>query len=474
MISKEKRLFFFGKAAKGILIALLVPLAVSAQSTTSAATDSSASAEIQFPADVVNCFDYYHFGSVQAHLTSPVTGTVTGTPITFSGTLENSNPYPIVDGAFYVKIFRSRDDNDSNGPDVVDQFLVKGDIVIPGNGSVPVSFTWDVPAHARAGDYKMATFFTTSRKFNLLGLSFTDDVIGNSVPFSVTSETAEQVYFDKSGVNVNDQPYHFASYLPREDEKAPITVRARIVNSSKVDEKATLHWQVNQWDAQLPENVLQVESSEVTVPAHGSKDVSITVKDAKYPVYLVVGTLAWKDTKSVIGVRFMRNTIDRPRINFPGILKYPLVAGEPNTLFSCIHNTGTSNVIEGSKLDIVLSDLNGKEIHSYTYSGPVSGAMMGVADHFSLEKTYDSFKLDARLYRNDVTIDEAHLVYDCSKLKNGECEAFRKPQPVASFTDFLKQYLGSGGFLIAALIVLVLLAAIFSMLRKSNGSNSTI
>src|ERR1700740_2507725 len=53
-----------------------------------------------------NCFDYYHFGSVQAHISASVKGTVTGVPITFTGTLDNANPYPIVDGTLIVKIFR--------------------------------------------------------------------------------------------------------------------------------------------------------------------------------------------------------------------------------------------------------------------------------------------------------------------------------------------------------------------------------
>ena len=102
---------------------------------------------IQMPTNTVSCFDYYTFGSVQANLTAPVTSAVSGTAITFSGTIKNNNPYPIVDGSLYVKVFKSRgSQNDGNGPDVVDQFVAMGDITIPANGSIPASYAWNVPS----------------------------------------------------------------------------------------------------------------------------------------------------------------------------------------------------------------------------------------------------------------------------------------------------------------------------------------
>jgi hypothetical protein len=154
-----------------------VPDATASTSNQTAAADNAAV-----------CPDYYTFDSVQANLSTPITSVVSGTAITFSGTLQNKNPYPIVSGGLYVKIFKSRSASDANGPDVVDQFQVKDGIVIPGNGSVPISFSWQVPSYAESGDYSLATCFTNADKFNLLGLSFTDDVVGNTVPFTVSGD----------------------------------------------------------------------------------------------------------------------------------------------------------------------------------------------------------------------------------------------------------------------------------------------
>ncbi|OGG58378.1 hypothetical protein A2765_05515 [Candidatus Kaiserbacteria bacterium RIFCSPHIGHO2_01_FULL_56_24] len=415
------------------------------------------------PANTVSCFDYYTFGSVQAKLSSSVGSTVSGTAITFSGQLVNGNPYPIVDGALYVKIFKTRGTtNDGNGPDVVDQFFVKGDIVIPAKSSAPISFQWRVPSYAQSGDYQLATFVTASRKFNLLGLSFTDDVVGNTVPFKVNGEQQGAVRFDKAGVTIENDAYHFASFPPREDGQKPVTLTAKVRNTTDAAQSATVSWVVYQWDAQLRENAVQEESKQVTVPADSSSDVTITVTDSKYPVYLVVGTLKWKDTQSVIGARFVREGVDRTRINFPGVISFPLNAGQENTLFSCLHNSGESPVVTGGKLELALTDASGNLIHQYTYSGDVTGAMMGVAEKFIPQKDYDYFVLDARLYQGDQFIDEAHLVYDCQTIDPSLC----KPHVEPTFLDSITGSIRNIAVIVIGVIILIVVLWIYRRISR--------
>lgn len=411
------------------------------------------------PANAVSCFDYYEFGSVQARLTAPVTGTVSGAPITFTGMLVNDNPYPIVDGALYVKVFYVDEAGNGNGPDVVDQFFVKGDIAIPANGSVPVSFSWKVPAYAQTGNYQLATFFTASRKFNLLGLSFTDDVVGNTVSFSVSGEQTGIVKFDKSSVTVDEEPYLFAAFPPRMDAALPVTVAAKVQNTSGAAQSASVAWRVYQWDAQLRENVVQEETAQVTVSAGGSADVSITVRDTNYPVYLVVGTIIWQDTQSVIGARFVRQGVDRTRINFPGVMSFPLIAGQQNTLFSCLHNSGESEVVSDGSLDLVLSDRSGNVIHQYNYDGDVTGDMMGIASQFIPKETYDYFTLSARLFHGDQFVDEANLVYDCEVIDPSLCSS-KAERNTGIFTSLQS-------LIAIALSVIILIAALWMYRRIS-------
>lgn len=415
-------------------IVLLAPLGFVAAESIIAPENIPASVPTEAPTNTTSCFDYYNFGSVQANLNAEIANTVSGVPITFMGTLENANPYPIVDGSLYVKVFKTRSGvNDGNGHDVVDQFFVKSDIVIPAKSSVPITFQWHAPSYAQSGDYQLAAFFTTSRKFNLLGLSFTDDVVGNTVSFKMRGEQNGIVKFDKAGVTVNGNPYYFAASPPRTDASSPVVVSGKVRNTTDTVQTATVRWSVYQWDAQLRENVVQEESKEITVPAGGSANVAVTVQDTKYPVYYVVGTLVWQDTQSIIGARFVREGRDRARINFPGVMSFPLVAGQENTLFSCLHNSGSSGVLPNGNLHLTLADRDGNTIQEYKYSGDITSQMMGLASQFTPKKNYDYFTLSARLYNGETFVDEANLVFDCQAIDPSLCSG--KAQTISSVGD---------------------------------------
>lgn len=434
--------------------------------------DFSTPSSADRPAGAVSCFDYYEFDSVQTDLSTLLESVPSGTDVEFSGVIRNENAYPIVDGALYVKVFRVRgDQNDGNGPDVVDQFLVKGDLSIPARASVPVSFSWRVPAHARSGSYELATFFTTSRKFNLHGLSFTDDIVGETTPFSVVGVREEGVGFDKTSVSVGDEPYLFAAFPPRMPARSPVLVSASVTNDTDEAQRVSVAWTIYQWDAQLRENVVHEERTEVTVPARSAVPVSVTIADARFPVYLAVGELRWLDTRSFIGVRFVREGVDRARINFPGIATFPLVAGAETTLFSCLHNSGETPSIADGRLELTLSDMSGAVIREYVYGGDITADMMGVADTFVPGRSYDRFMLDARLYQGNEFVDEAHLVYDCQAIDPTTClpaSALTSDLDIARLVD-PRMIIPVG----AGALVLVLVGIAYAMTRSRRAAPPT-
>ncbi|PIR82820.1 hypothetical protein COU20_00635 [Candidatus Kaiserbacteria bacterium CG10_big_fil_rev_8_21_14_0_10_59_10] len=375
-------------------------------------------------AGIVSCFDYYTFGSVQVHATANVSTAVSGTPVTFVGEIVNDNPYPIVDGALYVKIFRMRDEPDAvaaNGPDVVDQFFVRDNIALPAHGTLPIVFSWDIPSFAQSGEYAAAAFFTTSKKYNLLGLSFTDDVVGNQMPFLVMGERNTTVKFDKDSVRVNGNAYLFAAFPPRADSSSPVVITASVRNDTGEGATVPVTWRLYQWDAQRNENLIDTFQTTVTVPAGGSAPVSFVADDVQYPVYLAIGTVQWRNTESIINVRFVREGVDRTRINFPGITSFPLRKGEQTTLFSCLHGSGESALVPDGRLELRLTDETGREIHSHTYTGGVTGAMMGIASAFTPRRDYNVVHLNARLYQGNQLVDDARLVYDCNEIDPSLC-----------------------------------------------------
>jgi hypothetical protein len=416
------------------------------------------------PANTVNCFDNYHFGSVQVDVNPSVQSAVSGTPITFSGTIKNANTYPIVDGSVYVKIFKERGDGskDSNGPDVVDQFYAVDGISLPAGGSKPVQFSWNVPSYAISGSYKVATFFTVSHKFNLLGLPFTDDVVGNTADFKISSEQKGTVGFDKTSVTIDGQLCHFAAFPPQEDPSAPVTVEATLTNTTGKNVTVPVTWTLNWWSGNDASNVLSTRTDQVTIPPGAQKTVSFTANDANYPVYLLTGVVKWDDSSSIINVRFVRTGKDRLRINFPAVTSFPLTSGTPTTLFSCLHNAGESPAVSGSRVVLSLLDQGGKTIHSYTYSGDVTGAMMGVADEFSPKSTYDVFTLNAKLYQGDNLVDQSNVTYDCQQIDPSLC---LNPRNAGSSNAVMQLF----GWLVA-IIIIVGLIYLVQLMRRGRGT----
>src|SRR3989344_2541648 len=159
------RKFAFVAAASLILVLWLVPNYSRAQ------VENAPLENAPPPIGTVNCFDYYTFGSVQVNVTANVKSAVSGIPVTFSGTISNDNPYPLVAGACFVKIFRFTDDaseQNVNGPDVVDQFFVREGIALPPHSEFPIAFSWDIQSYAMTGEYRLFWFFFARAKNKFL------------------------------------------------------------------------------------------------------------------------------------------------------------------------------------------------------------------------------------------------------------------------------------------------------------------
>ena len=408
-------------------------------------------AGLNFPDGAVDCFQYYHFGSVQTNITAESFYVNAGADMKFSGTISNQNDYPIVSGALYVKIFSSRGtEKDPNGPDVVDQFIAADNIVIPAQGKVPVSFSWKVPASLKSGDYKIASFFIVDKKFNLLGLSFTDDVIGNAFNFQVSGKDAI-VRFDKAGVTINKEQYFFATYPPRIPSKDEAVVLAKIDNSTNSDETVDVVWKLYKWDSIDPANFIRTVATSSAVKAKSSSKIEITIPEADEPVYYLVGELTYKDSKSIIGVRFVRPEVDKTRLNFPSILDFPIKKGSASTMFACVHNSGTSQSVPDGKLVLKITDSSGKTVNEYTYQGPITGEMMAVKKDFISKSNLDHFFLTAQLWQSDKLVDQAKIEYDCNKIDQNLCSSSSSP--------FIIIVLGAIALLIVCGIVVLLIRA---------------
>ncbi|MFA6554324.1 MAG: hypothetical protein WCS89_02335 [Candidatus Paceibacterota bacterium] len=396
------------------------PKEIEAESSSLASTSVYQEAVI-VPKDSVNCFDYYRFGSVQTDIVASSPNAVSGMIMQFSGAIRNNNDYPVVGGTLYVKIFKVKGvEKDVNGPDVIDQFVAMDNIVIPAKSSIQTSFSWPVPLYVRGGDYRIASFFVTDKKFNLLGLSFTDDVVGNSYDFKI-SNVDSSVYFDKSAVFINDRAFAFAAFPPRIEDKDSANVSVVVANTTNKDETVEVKWNLYRWDAMSSDNFIRATSTKVFVKAKSFTKTSLVVPDKEFPVYYLVTELKYRDTRSILNIRFVRSGVDRIRLNFPSVMQFPIIKGATSTMFSCLHNSGTAHVVQNGKLTLEVKDKEGKIVDIYTYEGGVTGSMMALKKDFISKDNLDKFSLTATLWQAGKLVDKSTIVYDCNIIDPTKC-----------------------------------------------------
>lgn len=409
------------------------PISQSAVNSAPGSADTISSAEssifsdpaISEPAGNAQCFDYYQFGSVITDISSTLPSTVDGATMTFVGTMTNQNPYPLTGLDLYVKIFRKQSkeaDALNNAHHLVAQFVAVDNISITAKGEREFSFDWLVPPGTIPGDYMIATYAMTNEAYNLSGLSFTDDVTGASAQFKIDGEDAGSFAFDKNKVKMNDTEFRFASMIPTFAKDETVTITVPYVNNTKSDKEVEVLWKQYNWDGLNEQALLNVKSETFTVPAGKSKLISYSATEYKGAVTYIVADAESDGVHSILDMRFARIGVEQARINFPSITSFPLVAGQPNSLFSCLHVAGP-DTLSGATLDLTLTDKNGAVITQNKYEGNVTSAMMGVKYDFTPTANYDQVTLTATLERNGVVEDIGKVTYDCQAIDASLCLA---------------------------------------------------
>ncbi|MCX6722363.1 MAG: hypothetical protein NTY04_04255, partial [Candidatus Staskawiczbacteria bacterium] len=265
--------------------------------------------------------------------------------------------------------------------------------------------------------------------------SFTNDAIGNAFNFRIAGakSASQNVQFDNSGVAISGKPlsktgvsmastaYSFTAYPPRMTVQDVAIISAKINNSTDKDQTVDINWSLYKWDGIDPANLIRTEKAKSTIKSNSSNTVQFNVPENTEPVYYVTGVLTYKDSKSIIDVRFIRPEIDKIKLNFPSITSFPIKNSADSTMFSCLYNSGTSSSVQGGKLVLKITDSIGNTVSQYTYQGAVTGNMMAVKKDFKSKNNLDHFFLSAQLFQSDKLVDQSTTEYDCKKIDPKLC-----------------------------------------------------
>jgi hypothetical protein len=418
--------------------------------------------------EAVDCFDYYKFGSVKVPIQGETSSVVPGQNLLISGLIINENPYPVVDGSVFVKVFRLNSDKELNyyhGGNLVDKFFAVEKVQVDANATKKLNFYWKVPTNALPGDYEIAVFFMVSKKFNLLGLPFTDDVIGNKFRFAVKSDNTG-VYLDKNSVKLNGENHKFIKFPPKFGKNEDIKVESFLVNETDKNAEVIVKWKLYSWDSTSKDNLIYEKIEKIRLAPLSKLKLVHLINDKSNPVNVLSLEAQYLDTYSILEIRFVREELKNARINFVSFDKFPIDANKQGGVFACIHSTGSDEFIENGRFEMLVYDYDGKKIGELSYSGKITGDIMGFKSEIVQEKRISVAKILANLYVNEKLVDTANLNYDCSEINPEKCVLPKKKEPlgkVVTEKDYTKI------ILFAVLAIVSIIGLVFLVFKKFKG-----
>jgi len=401
------------------------------------------------PEEARNCFDYYTFQSVQVSVGADNDVYTTGDTIRFSGEIINKNANPVFDGNVFARVRKLNDNYITEGHHVIDEFIALEGVALAENDSIDVAFEWRAPENATGGQYKVDFYFSVGKKFNLGGLPFTNEVIISSAPFSIKNEQdSGEIIFDRSKTMVNESAYNHIGEWPYVDPAGIVNIVQPLLNTGGEAKEVNVTYELYFWDSLIEEDLIQSSSEVVMVSANSSEDLEYTISEMNDSVYYLKITAEAEGRKSIVNIR-MTSDQEHPRLNYPGLTKFPLVAGDSATLFTCFHNS--SNALAEGVVDVVAIDDVGKEIATTTYEGIIAPSMMVIARDFVSDKDYEYIKIVARILgENGRVIDSYEVEYNCEDI--GKCKPTETAEDSRRGMAFV--WIGSGLLLLFGILLI--------------------
>lgn len=419
--------------------------------------------------DVIDCFDteYYRYNSVQIGVDPFATKVFPGESIGFAGFLENKRTHPVANGLLFVKIFRVQDklSTQSQGYDVVDQFVVKRNISIPAASSTPVKFGWRPSKNTPSGIYRVAMYFSQNETMDISGLNFTDDITGNVTDIEVVTSGSSQdtVAFEKTAVTVDGKQYFFARPPIQINSEKDVIVTTKINNPTKQKKSVTITYDASTWGPLVKPKASYTKK--IVLQPQSSQTISQTIPYLQaFVTFVTIRAVTDNEDTSLLNVRYLYNKSDEARFFSVGLDTFPVQTGDKVTMYSCYHAlTDKGFKKEESTVSLKAVDREGNEIAS-TENGAViqSVPRNGSKAVFLATKNYDYIKLIAALSTTGASSsDEQVVIYDCA-----ESQCVQNKNTFSQQQTFLKRHVTNQLLKVYFLIGIGLLFTIFFLLRK--------
>lgn len=423
--------------------------------------------------EIASCFDYYKFGSINVSLSPDFESyESSGLPMIIRGSIKNDNKYPVTGLTIKARVIKNIPSPDYMRAEnmILDEFDIVKDISIDGNKEFEVSTAYALPLNAPSGEYQILFYAVEQDRFNLAGLSFTNDIIASKFDFTVKGKNPNFTYLDQTKITVGGQPHNVMAFVTKHEPTANIPVNIPLNNPTSEDKEIQVTYSLYSWDAANPKNLISSFSEVVKVPAKSSKNLTYEIKAGNTPVYYLsisaepyVELIAAKKDPSVFREKTISNIrlavygFSKPRINYIGVDSYPLKKDVESTLVTCFHNGSDVADLSKTKIETVLYDQNKKELSRIEYNGKIIPDISGLINKFKTNKDIFNFSVVTNMFaENGELIDTVEKNYNCKDINPEIC-------PVG---NPLYDALAKNMYLIISIIVLVVIILIVWIYKR--------
>lgn len=367
---------------------------------------------------LVSCFNHYQLNSVDlSSISSDKVSYHAGEIVKFKGLITNNNPYPVVDGMVLAQVIHldsNKEGSSKNGDNVLDEFLVKNDINILAQGQYPLEFDYQISDNFPGGEYQLATYFISSKRFLMSGIPFLSNVPGASTRFSVNSIKNLSVYLDRNSVQINDSEYEFRNLPPTLNQNS-IQIKAKLINKTKTQSEGKITFYLYKWDFLNEKNLLNVQTNPIVLIGNETQDILISYDNLAPDAYSLKIVSEFSSQKSILILRFAVKGV-AGHSSFFALNNFPLKSKNLITPLICFH--AVDEVFNGQVKIAAFND-SGKTIFQKEYEGKIYPNVFGVGGKFFPPEDAANITIKSEIFNDaGVLLDEVSIKYDCSSGKN--------------------------------------------------------
>jgi hypothetical protein len=250
--------------------------------------------------ELTNCFDYYKFGGIGVTVGTPKDVYKPYDAVEVVGEIVNSNPYPILNTTLRARILRSHPNPVQQRAlyTTVDDVTILDNITLKANEKYPIDYIYFLSGNAPSGDYKIQYYVYNQDRFNLSGLSFTEDIIANSVEFKVEGKQ-EHVYLDKTNITVDGKNNDSRGFITQHNKSKDIPVNLPLVNPTNTEKEIEITYKLYRWDELLKENLIDEKKQQISILPNSKKNLEYIISPKDESVYYVVIAYSSRRAKNI-------------------------------------------------------------------------------------------------------------------------------------------------------------------------------